>query len=253
MFQVEREKCILECLAQEQIASLAHIQALTGSSIATVRRDLNSMERRGLVLRSHGYVQLPEASLKPAQPSNLDEKERIAIAAAAQIQDGDTVFLSSGTTCSCLARHLGGKRGLRIVTINLDVARDLARLPGVSVSLLGGEVRVEPDYMETMDEYTIQILERLYFDKVFATVNGIDFQYGYSIRLQLQLTLFQHLLQNSREFYCLADSSKFNRRTHMHFCPIDAIRHVVTTEEVRQKYAAQFAQHDIHVIAGAAR
>ena len=253
MFQVEREKCILECLTRERIVSPARIQELTESSIATVRRDLNALEQRGLVVRSHGYVQLSDTSLKPAQPSHIDEKERIAIAAAAQIQDGDTLFLSSGTTCSCLARHLQGKRDLHIVTINLDVAQDLARLPGASVSLLGGEVRVEQGYVETMDEYTIQILERLYFDKVFATVNGIDFKYGYSIRLQLQLTLYQHLLQNSREFYCLADSSKFNKRTYMQFCPINAIRHVITTEEVRQKYAAQFAQNNIHVIAGPAR
>lgn len=248
MFQAEREKCILNCLAREHIVSPARIQELTKSSIATVRRDLTSMEQRGLVIRSHGYVQLPETSLRLMQPPLADEKERIAEAAAAQIHDGDTIFLGSGTTCSCLARHLKGKRGLHIVTINLDVVQNLVQLPDVSVSILGGEVRVEQGYVETMDEYTIQILKRLYFDKVFVTVNGIDFQYGYSIRLQLQLTLFQYLLQNSKAFYCVADSSKFNRRTYMQFCPIDAIRYVVTTEEVRRKYAEQFARSNIQVI-----
>ena len=53
------------------------------------------------------------------------------------------------------------------------------------------------------------ILKRLYFDKVFVTVDGIDFEFGYSIRKQLQLSLFQHLLRNSKEFYCLANAAKF--------------------------------------------
>lgn len=250
MYQAERERSILGYLAQRGIASPAEIQTLTKSSIATVRRDLSAMEQRGLLVRAHGYVQLPEPARYPAQPTHADEKERIAIAAAAQIHDGDTIFMGSGTTCTFLAHHLKGKRALKIVTINLDAVAELIQLPEVSVSILGGEVRVEPGYMETLDEYTIQILKRLYFDKVFVTVNGIDFQFGYSIRLQLQLSLYQHLLFNSKEFYCLADASKFDKRTYLQFCPIDAIRNVVTTEAVRQKYAEQFARHKIEVIPG---
>lgn len=250
MFQAEREKCILQHLSQTRIATPAQIQVLTGSSIATVRRDLNAMESRGLVRRSHGYVQLPKSAIVPSTPDHLAEKERIAASAAAQIHDGDTIFLGSGTTCSCLAKRLQGKKDLTIMTINLDVVSDLIQLKNVKLSILGGEVRVETGYLETMDEYTIQTLKRLYFDKVFVTVNGIDFEFGYSIRLQLQLSLFQYLLRNSKEFYCLADASKFNKRTYLQFCSIDAIHKIVTTSDVQSAYADQFAQHGIDVICG---
>lgn len=250
MYRAERERRILEYLSRARIASPAQIQSLTGASIATVRRDLSAMERDGRLRRSHGYVQLPESARAFAEPVCTEEKERIAAAAAAQIHDGDILFLGSGTTCTQLAKHLRGKKDLTIMTINLDVVQDLIQLEGVKLSLLGGEVRVETGYLETMDEYTLQILKRLYFDKVFITVNGIDFEYGYSIRLQLQLSLFQHLLRNSKAFYCLADASKFGKRTYVQFCPIDAIQRIVTTDEVRDEYAVQFAEHGIQVICG---
>ncbi len=250
MFQAERERRILDYLYQARIASPAQIQAITGTSIATVRRDLSEMEQKGMVRRSHGYVQLPESAIAHSQPSFLEEKERVARAAAGQIQDGNVIFLGSGTTCACLARHLQGKRGLTIMTINLDVVQDILQLQDVKLSLLGGEVRVENGYIETLDEYTVPILKRLYFDKVFVTVDGIDFEFGYSIRKQLQLSLFQHLLRNSKEFYCLANAAKFEKRTYVQFCPIEAIRKVVTTEEVVRKYAKEFARLGIQTISG---
>lgn len=250
MYQAEREARIVEYLSRVQIASPAQLQKLTGASIATVRRDLNDLEVQGRVRRSHGYAQLCAAAPLPAIPAHMEEKERIAAIAAAQVQDGDILFLGSGTTCTCLARHLRGKKNLTIMTINLDVIQELTRLEGVKLSLLGGEVRVEDGYVETLDEYTMQLLKRLYFDKVFVTVNGIDLEFGYSIRMQLQLSLFQHLLRNSKAFYCLADASKFDKRAYVQFCSIDAIPKLVTSREMPPAYAERYAQNGVEVICG---
>ena len=101
-----------------------------------------------------------------------------------------------------------------------------------------------------MDEYTMQLLKRLYFDKVFVTVNGIDLEFGYSIRMQLQLSLFQHLLRNSKAFYCLADASKFDKRAYVQFCSIDAIPKLVTSREMPPAYAERYAQNGVEVICG---
>ena len=247
MYQAERESRILEFLSAVRIASPAQIQSITGASIATVRRDLSQMARKGLIHRSHGYAQLADAPAS-APPARFEEKMRIARIAADQVRDGDVIFLGSGTTCTCLARCLKGKRDLTIVTINLDVVNDIVRLPNAKLSLLGGEVRVEPGYMETLDEYSLQLLKRLFFDKVFVTVDGIDFTFGYSIRKQLQLALFQHLLRNSHEFYCLADASKFEKCTHVQLCQIDDVRKIITTADVAAKYAAKFASLGVQVI-----
>ena len=250
MFQSERERRIVDILKGSRIASPAQLQSSVGTSIATIRRDLNTMEDKGLITRHHGYVQLTKTPTAAYIPTNLEEKQRIAKAAAEQIHDGDILFLGSGTTCTCLAHCLKDKKDLTIMTINLNVVDELIKLDGVKLSLLGGEVRVETGYIETLDEYTINSLTRLYFDKVLITVDGIDFEYGYSIRKQLQLSLFQHLLENSKDFYCLADATKFNRRTYMQFCPFDAIKKIVTTRDVQKKYEHEFSKQGIQVVSG---
>ena len=99
------------------------------------------------------------------------------------------------------------------MTPNLDAALELTRTSSVHVTILGGEVQVETNYIETLDEYTLAFLQRFYFDKTFITVNGIDFNYGYSILKQQQLPLYHHLMESSAGFYVIADSEKFERRT----------------------------------------
>ena len=250
MFDVDRKKRIMSYLTVVETASPAQIQSVMGASLSTIRRDLRQMENEGLVLRSHGYVQLASLPGAPMEPSHAEEKRRIGQAAAALVQDGDTIFLGSGTTCTYLGRYLSEKKDLTIMTNNFDVVLDLTRFQNFRVSILGGEVQVEPGYVETMDEYTILILKRLYFDKVFVTVNGIDFKYGYSILKQLQLNLYQHLLDNCKDFYCLADSSKFNKRTYVRFCGIDDIHKIVTTAEAAQTFHNRFAEARIQVVSG---
>ncbi|MEG0936322.1 MAG: hypothetical protein RSJ41_12225, partial [Clostridia bacterium] len=87
----------------------------------------------------------------------------------------------------------------------------------------------------------------LYFDKVFITVNGIDFDAGYSILKQKQLPLYHHLLENSANFYVMADSTKFGRRAFVHLCDMSAIAHIVTTRAIRDKYREAFDKYAIQV------
>ena len=101
-----------------------------------------------MVRRSHGYVQLPESAIAHSQPSFLEEKERVARAAAGQIQMGMSSSLALAPPAPAWRGHLQGKRGLTIMTINLDVVQDILQLQDVKLSLLGGEVRVENGYIE---------------------------------------------------------------------------------------------------------
>ena len=250
MFRIEREKIILDRL-KNGIAKPAELAELTGASDVTIRRDLVIMEQQKLIRRSHGCVQIFDgASSVPAREASArayGEKERIARIAAEHVKDGDNIFLGAGTTCTLLAKHLKEKKNLTVMTPNLDAVSELSRTKAIRVSILGGEVQVETNYVETLDEYILAILHRLYFDKVFITVNGIDFAYGYSILKQKQLPLYHHLLANAAEFYVLADSTKFDRRAFVRLCDMDAVHKIVTVRPVREKYSEEFARYGIEV------
>lgn len=259
MYASEREERILNYLETHGVTPTAVLQEVTGASIATVRRDLNALSGRGLIIKTHGTAQLKRgtASAKadsgePLQEGDpcFAEKDQIAQTAARLIEDGDVIFIGAGKTCTLLARYIRGKKGLTVVTSNIDAVVELSRSQGLSMILLGGDVHVGSNYIETLDEYTIESLRRLYFDKVFLTVNGVDLEYGYSINSRLQPPLYRHLLDNSRDFYLLADCHKFGKRAFAYFCAIDRIANVVTNPETDGRYLAFYRSSGVNVYTG---
>lgn len=166
------------------------------------------------------------------------------------INDGDVIFIGAGKTCTLLARYIRDKKGLIVVTSNIDAVVELSKSQGPSMILLGRDVHVGSNYIETFDEYTAESLQRLYFDKVFLTVNGVDLEYGYSINSRLQLPLYNHLLNNTKDFYLLADCHKFDKRAFAFLCRIGRISNVVTNPETDPKYLAFYRGSDISVYTG---
>lgn len=250
MYRIEREAIILERLKAGDVVKLTDLAELTRASDVTIRRDLSRLEARGLVERSHGCARLAGREGTAAHDRAHAEKEVVARIAATLVQDGDHIFLGAGTTCTLLARHLHSeKKHLMVMTTNLDAVTELTRAKSTNrVSILGGEVQVETNYVETLDEYTLAVLQRLYFDKVFITVNGIDFDHGHSILKQQQLPLYHHLMAQSAAFYVIADSRKFGRRAFVHLCDIDAVRHIVTVRRMRDRHRQAFERHGIEAI-----
>ena len=173
MLPSEREQVILDYLTKHQTVSTARLCEVTGVSIATVRRDLNSLHRRGLLEKTHGgarYLPPPTAAVPPALPHQNDpafaDKDAIARTAAGFIYPGDIVFLGAGKTCTLIAHHIREKKNITIVTTNLNVVFELAS-SGNSMLLLGGDIHVGSNYVETLGEYTLEEMHGLYFDKVF--------------------------------------------------------------------------------------
>lgn len=254
MFAKEREVKILEFLEMNKMASTSMLCKLTGASVATIRRDINTMDERKLLLKTHGGVQLIESekNYMDGQESPFavsdEEKRKIAEKAASLIQPGDYIFLGAGKTCDLLAHYIKGRKNINIVTTSVTAAVELADSPDVSTVLLGGDIRSGKDFVETLDEYVIESLDKYYFNKVFITVNGIDLKAGYSINNRKQLSLYLHLREKSEKFFVMADDSKFDVRAFAFFCEMDEIRNLVISEKTDKKYLNYYEQQQISYV-----
>ena len=130
----------------------------------TVRRDLKSLAERGKVLRTHGGAALAErVSFEFDFLHRLREhqaaKDAIAVAAAAVVEDGESVLLDSGTTTLALAKQLCQKQRLTVVTTSLPIAAQLQYDRHIEVLLLGGYVRPSsPDLVGAMTEANLESL-----------------------------------------------------------------------------------------------
>lgn len=253
MISSEREQIILDYLEKHQIVSTIDLCEPTGASIATVRRDLNSLHKRGLLIKTHGGAKkLPESIATAFLPNAgqedpyLEDKDAIAKAAAALIHPGDIIFLGAGKTCTLIAHYIREKENITIVTTNLNVVFELSSSNN-SMLLLGGDIHVGSNYIETLGDYTLEKMKGLYLDKVFFTVNGADIENGYSIVSRSQLPLYHYLMENCKASYLLINSAKFNHRAFTHLCQLNEIPNIIANPDIPLPYQQYYMNHKINI------
>src|SRR5260221_8996593 len=142
----ERRRAILDLVLTREL-NVEQLSATLGVSEVTVRRDLSALAKERRIVRTYGGATArvgthePEASLEERKDTQREQKEAIAVVAAAHVQDGDTVLLDGGTTAAALARHLTTRQQLHVVTSNLLTVSVLANARDVRLTLIGGDVR----------------------------------------------------------------------------------------------------------------
>ncbi len=180
----------------------------------TVRRDLELLESRGDVIRTHGGAALAkrltfEFSFREKQNRNGGAKSRIAERAAGHIEDGQVVILDTGTTTLEIARRIMGRRNVTVITTSLAIVSALQFAAGVRVVLLGGFLRGgSPDLHGPLTEQNIEMFRA---DLAFMGADAVDLDGNtYADDLQV-VNLDRKMAANAARVIVVADSSKFGR------------------------------------------
>ncbi|MCG0237716.1 MAG: DeoR/GlpR family DNA-binding transcription regulator [Firmicutes bacterium] len=209
-----RRAAILQRLQQHGTVHVTRLAAELGVTEVTIRRDLAALEREGLLVRFHGGAVLPHALVRdvPFQSklqARQEEKQRIAAAAAALVEEGATVALGAGTTVAAVARALAGKSGLTVVTNAVNIAWEFSFRPEVQLLVTGGRVRDESLCM--VGPTAEEALRSVAVDIAFVGVNGISPEFGFTTPNQEEAQVHRLMLSRARRAVVVADSSKFGR------------------------------------------
>ncbi|MBN3814446.1 DeoR/GlpR family DNA-binding transcription regulator [Paraburkholderia sp. Ac-20347] len=227
----DRHRAILE-LVQTREANVEQLTEALGVSEATIRRDLAVLHKQRRLVRTYGGatalvgVHEPEASLEERKAAQREQKERIALAAAAHVRDGDTVMLDGGTTCAALARHLLARSDLHVVTNNLLAVATLANAPGIQVTLLGGDLRSSS--MSTLGPLAELLLTRVSVDTAFLGADGVVAGFGLCEASAQQASLKDCMIRRAAQVIVLADSDKLGRARQQHWTPIEREWRLIT-------------------------
>jgi DeoR/GlpR family transcriptional regulator of sugar metabolism len=196
----------------------------------TIRRDLDTLERDGVVRRTHGLAAL--ASLRadekpyPVRAFEAGEaKERIGRAVAALIADGETVALDAGTTTAEVGRALRG-RAVTVMPLGIRTLVDLAYDEQVRLIAPGGEVRAG-ELVVTGDLAEVAF-ERLRFDTFVLGACGIDARNGVTTHVPADARVKRIAVASSARTIVVADRSKLGVVTFGHVCPLSAAERLVT-------------------------
>jgi DeoR/GlpR family transcriptional regulator of sugar metabolism len=233
MKAADRRRAILELVLAGEVANVERLTDSLGVSEATVRRDLTALAREGRILRTYGGAALmqvgghePEASLEDRKSLQREQKESIARMAASFVQDGDAVLLDSGTTAAALARLLGAREDLHVYTTNLLAVTALTGLPGIRVTLIGGDVR--PSSMGTFGPLAQVTLSRISVDKAFLGADGVVAGVGLCEASAEQAYLKECIIRQAADIFVLADATKLGRAQQQHWTPLDRAWTLIT-------------------------
>ncbi|MGX2945168.1 DeoR/GlpR family DNA-binding transcription regulator [Enterococcus alishanensis] len=237
MIKDERYKEIMQLLRKTGTVKVNDIMDKLDVSDMTVRRDLASLEKQGLLKRVHGGAKVntfnEELSHKEKRIIHIDEKRAIVKKAIEYIQTGDTIFLGPGTTIELLAQLID-VADVRIVTNCLPVFEILnQKKEHQKIYLVGGEMR--NNTQSFFGDLTNKIITDLKFNKAFFSCNALVGQEIMTSTLEEGQT--QTLaLNNSQGRFLLADSSKIGKTDFCVYYRLDEVTELITNQDETHKY-----------------
>jgi DeoR/GlpR family transcriptional regulator of sugar metabolism len=246
----ERQNLILDLLLRQGRLTVAEIVERFKVSEATARRDLEALAEQGKIQRVHGGAlplrqAPPEPPLLQRESEQFFEKHCIAQTAAALVQDGETVFIASGSTTLQVARQLRG-RLLTVITNSLPVMNTLAGVPNMSLIGIGGELRQSE--LSFVGHIAEQAIAELRADKVILGVHALSIEHGLTSDYLPEVLTDRAILKIGREVILVADHTKFNTVSTAFIAPITAVHCLVTDSAAPAEQVAALRELGLRVI-----
>lgn len=237
MYAEERQQAIARLVNQRGRMSVNQLAREYDVTTETVRRDLSTLERMGLVRRVHGGVVPPasvsliESGIRERDQVNIEIKERIARAALDHLPPpGGTIVIDAGSTTSRLASLLPPDHQLTVVTHAVPIAARLAGQRQIDLQLLPGRVRRTTQAAVGAD--TVAALSHLRVDVAFLGTNGVTADHGLTTPDPDEAAVKRALVESGRTVVALADASKFGIETAIRFAAPGEIDVLVTDKDV---------------------
>jgi DeoR family fructose operon transcriptional repressor len=233
MYAEERQQAMAQLVTERGRLSVTLLASEYDVTTETVRRDLSTLERMGLVRRVHGgavpahSLAVLESGFVERDASNTNQKDDIARAAVDLLPPaGSTVLIDAGSTTSRLASLLPRDHRLTVVTHAVPVAARLAGNTQVELHLLPGRVRTTTQ--AAVGPETVAALANLRVDAVFLGTNGITADHGLSTPDWDEAATKRAMVASARRSIVLADASKVGTESPHRFAALDEVDVLVT-------------------------
>jgi DeoR family fructose operon transcriptional repressor len=249
----ERHKRIEEHLAKVEFASLDELSELVDASVSTVRRDLDMLESKGSLKRTHGGARLTnpksdEFTFQTRDTHQLDEKEAIGRACAELILPNQTVIVDAGTTCFHVARYLETKNP-HIITNSLPVANHFSGSNKMEVVVSGG--LIYPRLGVLVGPMAVAAFAHVRADLAIMSCGGITpagVSNSHGLLIEIQLAM----MHAARRVVLCVDHTKFGRQSISHLCALDVIDTLITDEAPAAEMRGALSKAGVEVIVASA-
>lgn len=246
----ERWDRIRELLQESGAVRLSGLCARLKVSAATVRRDLEGLEKRGELERVHGgavcvHNRLEEPIFDDKAQLGAAEKSRIAQAALEYVKAGDTIYLDAGSTVLGLARLLRGRKDLTVVTNSVRAIQELS-VDGPKLIVLGGEVRQLSQAL--VGPLTRRLLDDLRVDKAFMGTLGLTLAEGLTTTDPAEAYTKELAMTRAGTVILLVDSNKVGKVGLARSGHLEDVDILITDKSVRAQFVKRLTKKGINIV-----
>ena len=251
-FTVSRRKKILERVQETGEVLITGLSKEFDVSEVTIRKDLEYLEKKNLLIRARGGAIHSEGRVgmdqRLTEKNKLHTEEKAAIGkkAASLIREGETIIIDSGSTTAEIIKHLGSFRQLNVITNALNIVNLLMGHPNVNVIIPGGYLR--QNSMSLVGPLAERNLQGFYVDKLFLSTDGFDTDHGIYTPNIDEAHLNATMINISKEVILVTDSSKFKRKSLALICTVDKLGTVITDNGIQSDDRSKLEAAGVDVI-----
>ncbi len=246
----ERQQEILKLVNRAGRVTVAGLSQSFGVSQVTIRADLQALASQNRIVRTHGGAVsaslAPELSLALRLQQRVPQKNRIGIAAAELVSDGDAIFLDTSSTALAIARQLKSRHDLTIITNSLAVAQALLEVPGVTVVMPGGTL--QRDTMSLVGTDGLALLQQFNIQKGFFGAHGLSMREGLTDVSAAEAQVKHRMARMSRQIIAVLDESKWGRVGLASFARLEELYCIITSKQAPEELVQSVRAAGINVI-----
>jgi DeoR family fructose operon transcriptional repressor len=209
MLQEDRYSKIYEIVKAKKSVTVHYLSKQLYASEATIRRDLQSMEKQNLLKRVWGGAMIPslDVDLPPfvRGQKNIAEKEKIAKIASRFLENSCSIFMESSTSCLPFIPYLNDLKNIVLITSSLMVSREATHNTDATVIVIGGQVF---DGMILTGHVAVESVKQFHTDLMFFSCSGISANAGITSIEPKVAEVSREMMRHATTKILLCDSSK---------------------------------------------
>lgn len=230
----DRQQYIINQLSEHGNVSVSELSKALSVSEVTIRSNLSDLEEKGLLVRTHGgAVTTVHPHILARQNYAVEEKTRIAKAAAALINNNDTIMIEAGTTAALIPRYLAGKKDIHIITNSLLAFKSACLNPTIKITVTGGE------YCNATESFTgsiaAEIIQKFNVKYAFVGTDGFSTKAGITTHYLEAAQIIKVMRERAEKLILVSDSSKYNNIGAVNILPLSAIDVIISDSNLTKE------------------
>jgi DeoR/GlpR family transcriptional regulator of sugar metabolism len=226
-----RHQQIYNIIQSKKSVTVAFLVKTLYSSPTTIRRDLEILEKNGLLNRVHGGAVIAENSFTEMSQDfrefvNSDRKKIIANLIEQFLSNNQTLFLDGSSTNRYLVPIFKRFSNMIFITNSFKTVGDLTEIDSAEIYLAGG--KIFKNFHNTNGNFTIDFLSNFKTDLAVIGCKGISADAGCTVISHDQSIIKRTMMKNAKIKVLLCDSSKFNNVYLFHFADFSDFDYIIS-------------------------